>query len=276
MSRRKRPQRRTQSKRWILPVAGTTILVVIAGWAITRNGEGASQTSTQSEYEITARYPHDPNAYTQGLYFDDGFLIEGTGQRGESNLRRVQIDDGRVVLQVAIPPRFFGEGIAAVGSRIFQLTWESGLGFIYDKETFEQIGQFRYPGEGWGLTTDGTELIMSDGSPTLRFLDPDSLNELRRIEVRGPSGPIDQLNELEFVNGSVYANVWHSNHILKISPETGEVLDDIDFTDLLTEVRPSDPEAVLNGIAYDSAEDRFFITGKYWPTMFEIRLSFTP
>jgi glutamine cyclotransferase len=269
-------KRRKQRNRWILPVAGTMILVVSASWTITRSGAGATQTTTGMDYEILARHPHDPNAYTQGLYFDDGFLIEGTGQYGRSNLRRVQIEDGRVVAQVAIPPRFFGEGIAPVGDRIFQLTWTSGLGFVYDSETFEQVGQFRYPGEGWGLTTNGSALIMSDGSAWLRFLDPDTFNELRRIEVRGPAGPVDELNELEFVNGSVYANVWFSNHILRISPETGEVLDDIDFTDLVTEVRPSDSDAVLNGIAYDSAEDRFFITGKLWPTMFEIRLSPAP
>jgi glutamine cyclotransferase len=268
------PRKKSRKKqvRWVLPLASVVIVAGLSGWALTRNGSGASQIGTDADYEIIARYRHDANAYTQGLYFEDGYLIEGTGQRGESNLRRVEIETGRVLNLVPLPPRYFGEGVAALGDRIYQLTWQSELGFIYDREKFELIGQFQYAGEGWGLTTNGTELILSDGSATLRFLDPETFSELRRVEVHGDSGPIDQLNELEYINGAVYANVWHSNHVLEISPETGAVLRDIDFSGLIGEVRPRDPEAVLNGIAYDQEQDRLFMTGKLWPTMFEIRL----
>ena len=155
---------------------------------------------------------------------------------------------------------------------MYQLTWTSRLGFIYDKESFELLRQFSYATDGWGLTRDDRFLIMSDGSPVLQFLDPDSLEVVRRIQVAGPSGPIDQLNELEYIRGDIYANVWHTNRIVRISPESGEVLGHIDLSELILEVRPSDPEAVLNGIAYDEQTERIFVTGKLWPKLFEIRL----
>ena len=230
------------------------------------------QTADLIPYEIVARYPHDPLAYTQGLYYEDGFLFEGTGRLGRSFLRRVGLASGSVRQEVSLLPRFFGEGITSHGDQIYQLTWTSGVGFIYDKRTFARVGQFTYPGEGWGLTGDGRYLVMSDGSATLRFLRPTSLEEVRRIEIRDVSGPVNQLNELEYIDGSIYANVWHTNRILKISPESGKVLGELDLSDLALEVQPSDPEAVLNGIAYDAARDRIFVTGKLWPTIFELRL----
>ncbi len=222
--------------------------------------------------EIVAVYPHDPNAFTQGLYFENGFLFEGTGRRGESVLRRVEVDTGTVLQETTLSPEYFGEGIAAFGDRIYQLTWTSGTGFIYDKQSFEVESQFRYSREGWGLTGDGTHLIMSDGSQYLYFLDPESLRLARQIEVKNRSAPVQQLNELEYIKGHIYANVWHSNQILKIDPESGQVVGRIDLSDLVEEVSVSDPEAVLNGIAYDEEEDRVFVTGKLWPKLFEIRM----
>ena len=224
------------------------------------------------EHEVVATYPHDPDAYTQGLYFERGYLFEGTGRRGQSYLRRVDLDTGEVLQETPLSAEFFGEGIAAFGDRIYQLTWTSGTGFIYDTQSFEVESQFSYPREGWGLTEDGTHLIMSDGSAYLYFLDPESLELERQIEVRDASGPISQLNELEFINGYIYANVWHTNQILKIFQDSGRVVGRIDLSDLVEQVRVSDPEAVLNGIAYDESADRIFVTGKLWPNLFEIRL----
>jgi glutamine cyclotransferase len=259
--------------KWLLPVAGA--LLAMAGWTVLRDGSGSAQTLSGEGYQVVARYPHDPDAYTQGLFFDGGHLIEGTGLRGESTLRRVEIETGRVIESIAIPTRYFGEGIAAIGDRIFQLTWTSGLGFIYDRETFQQTGQFRYRGEGWGLATDGEVLILSDGTAQLRFLDPNTFEERRSVEVRRGASPVTNLNELEFINGEVWANVWYSNQILRISPETGEVIGELDMTPLRTEARPRTSEAVLNGIAYDPDQDHVYITGKLWPTMFVLRVDAT-
>lgn len=267
----RRPKRRKRS--WTLPIAVLALVAGIAGWEVSRRGASAAQEALDLGYEILARHPHDPTSYTQGLYFEDGILVEGTGRRGQSVLRKVEIDSGNVIEEVGLPSNYFGEGIAALDSRIFQLTWTSGLGFIYDKDSLRQIGQFSYPGEGWGLTTDGQDLIMSDGTAMLRFLDPDSFAEVRRVEVRGPAGAVTQLNELEYVDGSVYANIWFSDTIVEIDPQSGAVLGAIDFTPLSEESRPPTSDAVLNGIAFDPATDRFFLTGKLWPTMFELRLT---
>ncbi len=266
----RRPKRRKRS--WTLPIAVVALIAGIAGWEVVRRGASAAQDTLDQGYEILARHPHDPTSYTQGLYFEDGILVEGTGRRGQSVLRKVEIDSGNVIQEVALSSQYFGEGIATVDSRIFQLTWTSGLGFIYDKDSLRQIGQFSYPGEGWGLTTDGQDLIMSDGTAMLRFLDPDSFAEVRRVEVRGRTGPVIELNELEYVNGSVYANIWFSNTIVEIDPLSGAVIREIDFTPLFDETRPTTDDAVLNGIAFDPARERFFLTGKLWPTMFELRL----
>jgi glutamine cyclotransferase len=273
MKRGRTAKRRNARARWGLPLA--SIALAIGAWAIVRGGSGTAQTAAGAGYEVLARYPHDTGAYTQGLFFDDGFLIEGTGIRGRSSLRRVEIETGTVVEELALPAEYFGEGVASIGNRIFQLTWTSGLGFIYDKDTFRQVGQFRYPGEGWGLTTDGDSLILSDGTSSLRFLDPTSFVEQRRVEVRQGTRPVTQLNELEFINGEVYANIWFSNRIVRISPETGDVLGELDLTPLRGEVRLSSSEAVLNGIAYDAATNRVFVTGKLWPTLFVLRVDRT-
>lgn len=222
-------------------------------------------------YEVVRTFPHDPRAFTQGLVFADGYLYEGTGQKGESSLRRVRLENGEVVQMKRLEDRYFGEGIALVGDSIVQLTWQAQTGFVYDRKSFERTRTFSYTGEGWGLTYDGTRLIMSDGSETLRFLDPKTFQETGRVQVKDGGRAVTQLNELEFIKGEVFANVWGTDRIARISPKTGEVTGWIDLRGLLAphEARNVD---VLNGIAYDAAADRLFVTGKWWPKLFEIRI----
>lgn len=225
-------------------------------------------------YKVVARYPHDPEAFTQGLvYSGDGVLYEGTGLWGASSLREVDLATGAALRERDLPAKYFGEGIAVVGERIVQLTWKAGIAFIYDRETFEPLGGHQYPGEGWGLTYDGERLIMSDGTPRLRFWDPESLAETGSVQVRDAEGPVDDLNELEFVEGEVWANVWQTDRIARIDPDSGRVVGWIDLAGLLTEEdRGGRRVDVLNGIAYDAEEGRVFVTGKWWPVLYEIRV----
>lgn len=223
-------------------------------------------------YRIVHTYPHDPQAYTQGLIFLDGHLYESTGLNGRSSLRMVDLETGHVLQQANVPAQYFAEGLAAWGSTLIQLTWQANLAFVYDRFSFRLLRTLHYPGEGWGLTDDGKDLILSDGTATLRFLDPETLREVRRIVVKDHKTPVTQLNELEYVGGQIYSNVWHSDRIARISPATGQVLGWIDLTGLLPVDQRSDPEAVLNGIAYDAAHDRLFVTGKLWPKLFEIQV----
>ena len=223
---------------------------------------------------VLARYPHDPTAYTQGLTVADGVLYEGTGWYGESTLRRVDLLLGSVLQQVALPPEMFGEGIAVVGDRILQLTWKSHLGYVYDRSSFAQLRTFTYPTEGWGLTYDGTRLIMSDGSATLRFLDPESLAEVGQVQVRAAGLPVQRLNELEYVDGLVFANVYQSDQVAAIDPTSGEVQYWIDLSQL-NPAQQATMDEVLNGIAYDAQNQRLLVTGKRWPTLFEIRVDHT-
>ena len=223
-------------------------------------------------YQIVDTYPHDPNAFTQGLVYADGQLFEGTGRYGQSSLREVDLQTGQVQRQVDLPEQFFGEGITLFGDRLYQLTWQSQQGFVYDAETFRQLNTFTYPTEGWGLTHDGSRLIMSDGTPTLYFLDPQSLQEIGRVTVRYGDQPVVRLNELEYVDGEVYANIWQTNTIARIDPQTGQVVGVLDLTGLLQPADVTQPVDVLNGIAYDAAGDRLFVTGKLWPKLFEIDL----
>jgi glutaminyl-peptide cyclotransferase len=226
-------------------------------------------------YSIQRVYPHDPNAFTQGLQYADGFLYEGTGRHGESSIRKVKLETGEVLQQRDVPREHFGEGIVLWKADLIQLTWQSQLGFVYDRSTFDVKRTFSYQGEGWGLTHDGSSLIMSDGTPELRVLDPETFAERRRIKVAAGGVPVANLNELEFVNGEILANVWSSDRIARIAPLTGEVTGWIDLSGLLTpaERRSTD---VLNGIAYDAAGNRLFVTGKYWPKLFEIALVLKP
>lgn len=233
---------------------------------------GASAAVAQLTYEVVRTYPHDARAFTQGLAYRDGYLYEGTGRRGESSLRQVRVENGEVVRQVELPSAFFGEGITILGDRVYQLTWLSGVGFVYDLETFAVVQQFRQFTEGWGLTHDGTHLIQSDGSAALYFLDPQSMAPQRQVEVHDADGPIDQVNELEFVDGAILANVWHSDEILWIAPDDGMVTARLDLAGILPAAERRDPEAVLNGIAHDPDSGRLYITGKLWPKLFEIRV----
>jgi glutamine cyclotransferase len=223
-------------------------------------------------YEIVNIWPHDSNAFTQGLILMDGTLLESTGQEGFSSLRRVELESGKVLKKVNVPVPFFAEGIALLNEKVYQLTWQHGVGFIYDAQTLDLLGEFNYQGEGWGLTTDGQSLILSDGSDRLRFIDPASFRVTRTISVKDGSLPVGKLNELEYVQGEVYANVWHDDRIAAIDPQSGRVKAWIDLTGLIPEGELQDPEAVLNGIAYDQASDKLIVTGKLWPRVFEIKV----
>jgi len=223
-------------------------------------------------YQIVNMWPHDSNAFTQGLILMDGKLLESTGQEGFSSLRRVELESGKVLQKVDVPEPYFAEGITQLNGKVYQLTWQHNLGFIYDAQTFNRLAQFNYQGEGWGLTTDGQSLILSDGSPNIRFIDPVSFKVTRTINVTDRNRPIRELNELEYVNGEIYANVWHENRIATIDPQSGRVNSWIDLTGLMPEGELQDPEAVLNGIAYDQASDELIVTGKLWPRVFEIKV----
>lgn len=222
-------------------------------------------------YRVVATYPHDAGAFTQGLFWLDGSLYETTGLVGQSSLRRVSLDDGRVLNKVDIPG-VFGEGSTNWGDQIISITWQDGVGYRWDRASFRQLGTWRYEGEGWGITQNGRELIMSDGSAELRFLDPNTLRETRRVTVTASGRPVDRLNELEFIKGEVYANVWQTSRIARIDPATGNVTGWIDLSQLVRETPGTGYDAVLNGIAYDEARDRLFITGKNWPRLYEIDL----
>jgi glutaminyl-peptide cyclotransferase len=223
------------------------------------------------DYDVVHAYPHDPEAFTQGLVYLDGFFYESTGLNGRSSLRRVRPETGEVVQRVDVARRYFAEGLTHWSGRLVQLTWDTKVGFVYDRASFRQLRTFPYAGEGWGLTQDGRRLIMSDGTSTLRFLDPESLVETGRVEVRGVAGPVEHLNELEVVRDEVWANVWLTDRIARIDPQSGRVTGWIELPGL----RPASDltgNAVLNGIAYDAQGDRLFVTGKLWPQLYEIRL----
>ncbi|MDH4268876.1 MAG: glutaminyl-peptide cyclotransferase [Dehalococcoidia bacterium] len=223
-------------------------------------------------YDITNTYPHDSDAFTQGLVFEDGVLYEGTGLFGQSTLRRVELETGDILQIHELSDQLFGEGITIYGDEIIQLTWQSNIGFVYDKNSFELLQEFNYSTEGWGITHDGEHLIMSDGTSTLHFLDPQTFEEIGQLEVFDNDGPIARLNELEYIQGEIYANVWQTDLVARIAPETGRVIGWVDLRGLLTAEDRSEPVDVLNGIAYDAEADRLFVTGKLWPKLFEIEL----
>ncbi|MBC8873049.1 MAG: glutaminyl-peptide cyclotransferase [Planctomycetes bacterium] len=248
--------------RWGLLVAFLCCACACVVWALAR----------PAAVQFVRAYPHDEKAYTQGLVFENGFLYEGTGKRGQSTLRKVELETGRVVQSHSLDRGHFGEGIAIVGDRIVQLTWQAQIGIVYDKETFEEVGRFRYTGEGWGITYDGTHLIISDGSATLRFLDPETFKVTGQVLVRNRGRRVPNLNELEYVRGEILANVWYKDYIVRISPRTGQVVGTIDLRRLYPANR-RDREAVMNGIAYDAEKNRLFVTGKNWPRLFEVRFA---
>jgi len=224
-------------------------------------------------YRIVHVYPHDPQAFTQGLIYLDGHLYESTGLNGRSTLRMDDLESGRVLQSVPVPAQYFAEGLTEWGSTLIQLTWQTHVGFVYDRFSFRQLRTFTYSGEGWGLTHDTKNLILSDGTATLRFLDPKTFREVRHIVVKDHGSPVTELNELEFVHGQIYANVWLTDRIVRISPVTGKVLGWLDLSGLLPAGERDDEHgAVLNGIAWDAAHDRLFVTGKLWPKLFEIKI----
>ena len=222
-------------------------------------------------YEVVRSYPHDRDAFTQGLIYRDGVLYEGTGLNGRSSLRKVKLETGEVLQSKAVEQQYFGEGITDWKGSIIELTWQSEIAFVYDINTFERTGSFTYKGEGWGLTHDATRLIMSDGTAQLRFLDPATFKELGRITVHDENGPVTELNELEYVKGEIFANVWRTERIARIAPSDGHVTGWIDLSGLLASAERGGTD-VMNGIAYDAAHDRLFVTGKLWPRIFEIKL----
>jgi glutaminyl-peptide cyclotransferase len=222
-------------------------------------------------YQVVRAYPHDPQAFTQGFVYVDGFFYEGTGLHGRSSLRKVDPASGRILKRIDLPSAFFGEGVTVVGSRIVQVTWQSQVGFIYDKKTFRLLKQFHYPHEGWGITHDGKRLFLSDGTSLLHILDPKNYRELARLRVYDERGDVPGLNELEYVRGDIYANIWPTNRLAVINSRTGQVKAYLNLAGLLSEQEAQGVD-VVNGIAYDDRADRLFVTGKFWPKVFEIKV----
>jgi glutamine cyclotransferase len=223
-------------------------------------------------YKVVKSFPHDRHAYTQGLVYDEGFFYEGTGQQGQSNLRKIEAETGKVISQVNLDGSLFGEGVALLDDRIYQLTWTTKVGFVYDKKTLTQLNKIYYQTQGWGLTTMDNKLVMSDGTNVIRFLDPD-FNVLSSVEVWDNKGIVDNLNELEMIDGELWANIWQTDHIARIDPLSGKVLGYVELANILPREDRSQETDVLNGIAWDAVNNRLFVTGKYWPRLFEITVT---
>lgn len=237
-----------------------------------------NQAPTKYGYDILKTYSHDPKAYTQGLIYEDGFMYEGTGQYGESSIRKIDMKDGKIQANLSIDNNLFGEGITIYKDKIYQITWRSHKGFVYDLKTFTLESTFQYNSEGWGITTAGDHLIMSDGSNKLYHISPSTFNIIKEIEVYDHNGEVSQLNELEYVDGLVWANIWLTDRIVVIDPETGVVKAELDMSNLLTpadKALTNDKDDVLNGIAYNPEKKTFYVTGKRWPKMFEIKIKNT-
>jgi glutaminyl-peptide cyclotransferase len=232
----------------------------------------AAAQTPQYGYQVVHAYHHDPTAFTQGLEYRAGFLYEGTGLEGRSTLRRVKLETGEVLQQISLAPEFFGEGITVLNQQIIQLTWRSETGFVYDQTSFRRLRFFHYPGEGWGLTNDGKQIYMSDGSAQIRCWDAGTLQEKRRFTVRDNGHPVTYLNELEYVQDEIYANVWQTDRIVRFSPVDGRVLGWIDLAGILSAADRTGQVDVMNGIAYDALGNRLFVTGKLWPKLFEIKV----
>lgn len=246
-------------------------IATLAGLAAFASAPAAQTRTPVYGYTAVNSYPHDPQAFTQGLIFRDGFLYESTGLNGRSSVRKVRLETGEVLRRHDVDSRYFAEGMTDWGNRLIQLTYTSKIGFVYDLATFTLQRTFNYTGEGWGLTHDRQRLIMSDGTSSLRFLDPETLRETGRVTVRDGGKPVENLNELEWVKGEVFANVWLTDRIAIIAPDTGRVTAWLDLSGIRGPMR-SGTDDVLNGIAYDAARDRLFVTGKLWPRLYEIRI----
>jgi glutaminyl-peptide cyclotransferase len=248
-------------------------LLLAAGWLLLAGSKEDAPPAVRG-VEVVRSYPHDALAFTQGLFFEDGALFEGTGEEGTSGLRKLKLETGEVIAQRDLPPPYFGEGIVGWKDRIYQLSWKNQKGFIYAREDLTPRGEFAYSGEGWGITHDGKSLVMSDGSPVLRFLDPEGLNQQRTLTVTAAGCPVEELNELEWIEGEIWANIWRTDLIARIDPATGKVKGFVDVAAL----GPPAPgiDEVPNGIAYDRAGNRIFVTGKMWPKLYEVRQSDAP
>jgi glutaminyl-peptide cyclotransferase len=251
----------------------TALLILLLACGL--NTAAAQDTIPVYGYQVVRTYPHDTGAYTEGFFYLDGYFYEATGTVGQSTVRKVDMNTGKVLKQIDLPAPDYGEGIVAWKNRLLELTWQSHHGFIYDLKSFKKLGSFDYPGEGWALTADNHHIYMSDGTPTLRILDPTTLKQVGKIDVSAEGRPVANLNELEWVKGEIYANVWLTHAIVRIDPATGKVVGVINLTGLGPKpedtVDPSND--VLNGIAYDAAHDRLFVTGKRWPLIYEIKLT---
>lgn len=259
---------------WAVILLTASALLVAIGWIRSQRGDVSipPAMTQRMTYEVVNTYPHDPTAFTQGLVYHDGYLYESTGLYGQSSLRKVALDTGVVLQKANLPPNYFGEGLALWENTLLQITWLEETGFIYALEDFSLLGQFTYPTEGWGLTHDGERLIMSDGSHRLYFLDPGTFEVTGQVQVTDQGEPVERINELEYIQGEVYANIWLTDDIVRIDPGTGVVLGWIDLAGILPEALRSPDTDVLNGIAYDPVGDRLFVTGKNWPELYEIRL----
>jgi glutamine cyclotransferase len=266
-ARGRRPWRRRRAA-LVGVVAAVAATIVVSRVVVV---DGQRRQAPVYGYEVVNVYPHDREAFTQGLLYRDGVLFESTGLNGRSSLRKVRLETGEVLQQTRVDARYFAEGLTDWGSRLVQLTWNTNVGFVYDLASFKPLRTFSYSGEGWGLARDQKRLIMSDGSPTLRFLDPETFQVTGRIDVRDGGLPVEDLNELEMVEGEIYSNVWTTDRIAIIAPATGEVTGWINLAGLMPRGATTG-DAVLNGIAYDSARKRLFVTGKLWPRLFEIRV----
>lgn len=262
-------------RRALLALLGALLAAAVVGAgvpsALPAGAQSSVVTAAPTPFEVVGSYPHDPQAFLQGLVWHDGGFYESTGLYGQSTLRRVAFPSGDVVKSVPLDREFFGEGLALVGDRLIQLTWRSKRAFIYDRESFALVGEFPYQTEGWGLTYDGASLILSDGSDTLFFLDPQTYQETRSLKVTLDGRPLERLNELEYIRGEVWANVWQTDIIVRIDPGSGQVVGVLDLAGILQTTR-RDSDDVLNGIAYDPDTDRIFVSGKRWPLLFEIRV----
>ncbi|MDB5429407.1 MAG: glutaminyl-peptide cyclotransferase [Caulobacter sp.] len=246
-------------------------LALLIVWLLALTPVGAWAAIPVVPVRVVQSYPHDPAAFTEGLFFQDGLLFESTGLEGRSSIRKVELATGRVLNSIDLPAGVFGEGIVDWKDEIVSVTWHGGAGFRWSLADFGLLGQFGYEGEGWALTQDGRDLILSDGTPVLRFLDPATLQVTRRLTVTADGVPVEKVNELEYVKGEILANIWLTNRIARIDPQTGAVKGWIDVSALATRIGATDPDEVPNGIAYDAAHDRLFVTGKRWPLLFEVR-----
>lgn len=252
-----------------------TLMVLVVLVVCVGCGQSSDADVPQYGYEVVHAYPHDRTAFTEGLFYFNGFLYESTGLEMRSSVRKVNLETGEVLQQHALPDTYFGEGIVKWKDKLYQLTYKTEIGFIYDFNTFEKLGEFHYKGEGWAFTTDGTNIYMDDSTSHIRVWNPETLQEVGHIDVRDAGYPVERVNELEWVKGEIYANVWQTDRIARIDPKTGKVVGWIDLTGLLSASDiAQQPNAidVLNGIAYDAEHDRLFVTGKLWPKLFEIKL----